>query len=240
MISPNKRLLYVSISLFVLFAVFTVLVATVDVATANVVNSQVTETKIGFSHLNIAFFDKTHPDGTYSPVWYKFTDIIGKAALLEAAGFAVYGIYQLIKRKSLKKVDADLYVLAAAYLLLALCYIVFEIFPVNYRPVLLGDKPEASYPSSHTMLTCTIAGTGIAVLNRRISSKLTRISADILSGVAIFVMIIGRALSGVHYLTDIFGGVLLSSAIVFLYLAFSSGIIKAEKSRESGNESAEK
>lgn len=103
MISPNKRLLYVSVSLFVLFAAFTVLVATVDVATANVVNSQVTETKIGFSRLNIAFFDKTHPDGTYSAVWYKFTDIIGKAALLEAAGFAVYGIYQLIKRKSLKK-----------------------------------------------------------------------------------------------------------------------------------------
>ena len=68
MISPNKRLLYVSVSLFVLFAVFTVLVATVDVATANVVNSQVTETKIGFSHLNIAFFDKTHPDGSERPL----------------------------------------------------------------------------------------------------------------------------------------------------------------------------
>lgn len=228
---PNKKFLYAAISLLVIFAIFTVLVKTVNVAAANVIASQVGDTKIGFSAINVAFYNATHPAGGYSETWYTFTDILGKAILVEAAGFAVYGGVQLLQRKSLKKVDADLYVLAAIYVLLAIAYLAFELFPVNYRPVLLPEstEAEASYPSSHTMLACVIAGTGIIVLRRRIPNKITKISAEVLSGTVIFVTVLGRTLSGVHYLTDIVGGLLLSAAMIALFLAFPPKEITAKE-----------
>lgn len=238
----NKKFLYIAASLFVAFSVFTILVATVDVAAATVVNSKVADTKIGFSHMNIAFFNKTHPDGKYNTLWYKFTGILGYAAIVEAVGFIVYGIYQAISRKSIKKLDCDLYVLFIAYLVLAISYLAFEIWPVNYRPVLLdGTSPEASYPSSHTLLVGTIVGAGIPVLSRRIESKFTRISIDILSGVVIGVTTIGRALSGVHYLTDIIGGVLLAAALVFftISVSFPTPVAPAEVNVNDTNQTAE-
>lgn len=215
MIKPKKSILIVSIALFALFFVFTVLVATVDKAAGKVAG-----TEIGFSSLNLAFFNATHKNGEISNGWYKLTQILGYLALIEAAGFAAYGVIQLIKRKSLKKIDKDLFVLAAAYVLLAIFYVAFEKIVINYRPVLENGEKAASYPSSHTMLTLTIAGSGIFMLRRRISHRTALISAETLSAAVMLVMVIGRALSGVHYLTDIFGGILLSAAIVTLFAAF--------------------
>lgn len=164
MTKPKKNLLIVSIALFALFFVFTLLVATVDKAAGNAPG-----TEIGFSHLNLAFFNATHKNGEISNGWYKLTEFLGYLALAEAAGFAVYGVAQLIVRKSLKKIDKDLFVLAAAYVLLAIFYVAFEKIVVNYRPVLENGKIAASYPSSHTMLTITIASTGIFMLRRRMT-----------------------------------------------------------------------
>lgn len=235
MFKIRKRILFASLATFFLFALFTVLVKTVDVASANVIASKVSDTKIGFSSINIAFFNATHPTGEYSLSWYDFTDVLGKIVLLEAVGFAAFGAYQLVKKKSLKKIDADLYSLAAIYLLLGVFYVAFELFPVNYRPVLIigNDAAEASYPSSHTMLACTIVGTGIVFLNRKIKSKLTRVSVDALSGTVVFVTVLGRTLSGVHYLTDIIGGLLLSAALVLLYISISPADSAQEKDTEA-------
>lgn len=215
MIKPKRSMLIVSIALFALFFAFTVLVATADKAAGKVPG-----TEIGLSHLNLAFFNATHKNGEISQGWYKLTQFLGYLALIEAAGFAVYGVAQLIRRKSLKKIDKDLFVLAATYLLLAIFYAAFEKIVINYRPVLENGEIAASYPSSHTMLTLTIAGSGIFMLRGRISCKPALISAETLSVAVMLVMVVGRALSGVHYLTDIFGGVLLSSAIVSLFAAF--------------------
>lgn len=215
MIKPKKNLLIVSIALFALFFVFTVLVATVDKAAGNAPG-----TEIGFSHLNLTFFNATHKNGEISNGWYKLTEILGYLALAEAAGFAVYGAAQLIMRKSLKKIDKDLFVLAAAYVLLAIFYVAFEKIVVNYRPVLENGEIAASYPSSHTMLTITIVSTGIFMLRRRMSCRPALISAETLSGAVMLVMTVGRLLSGVHYFTDILGGVLLAAAIVMLFAAF--------------------
>ena len=215
MTKPKKNLLIVSIALCALFFVFTVLVATVDKAAGNAPG-----TEIGFSHLNLAFFNATHKNGEISNGWYKLTEFLGYLALAEAAGFAVYGVAQLIVRKSLKKIDKDLFVLAAAYVLLAIFYVAFEKIVVNYRPVLENGEIAASYPSSHTMLTITIASTGIFMLRRRMSCRPALISAETLSGAVMLVMTVGRLLSGVHYFTDILGGVLLAAAIVTLFAAF--------------------
>ncbi len=215
MIKPKKNILIVSVVLFALFFVFTVLVATVDKAAGKVAG-----TEIGFSRLNLAFFNATHKNGEISNGWYKLTEILGYLALIEAAGFAAYGVAQLIMRKSLKKIDKDLFVLAAAYALLAIFYVAFEKIVVNYRPVLENGEIAASYPSSHTMLTLTIAGSGIFMLRRRMTCRPALISAETLSGAVMLVMAVGRLLSGVHYFTDILGGVLLSAAIVTLFAAF--------------------
>lgn len=115
MIKPKRSALIVSIALFALFLAFTVLVATADKAAGKVPG-----TEIGLSHLNLAFFNATHKNGEISQGWYKLTQFLGYLALIEAAGFAVYGVAQLIRRKSLKKIDKDLFVLAATYLLLAI------------------------------------------------------------------------------------------------------------------------
>ena len=215
MFKPKKHMLFVSVGLFALFFVFTVLVATADKAAGKVAG-----TEIGFSHLNLAFFNATHKNGEISNGWYKLTEVLGYLALIEAATFAVYGVIQLIMRKSIKKIDKDLFVLAAAYVLLAIFYVAFEKIVINYRPVLENGEIAASYPSSHTMLTITIVGSGVFMLRRRITSRPALLSAEILSGTVIAVMTVGRALSGVHYLTDIFGGILLAAAIVTLFASF--------------------
>ena len=239
MIKPNKRTLYFSAALFLLFIVFTALVATVDVA-AGVAPG----TEIGFSHLNLAFFHTTRPDGTVNSALYSLSDVCGKIALLEAAAFAAYGVVQAIKRKSLKKADADIYVLAAAYIVLALFYVAFEFIVVNHRPVLLeGGEAEASYPSSHTMLACTIFDTGIVMLCRRIrgnNAKAFKILTVAVSAALMLATVIGRALCGVHYLTDIIGGLLLSAAVIALFAAFlpeknAEETVSGETGAESGD-----
>ncbi len=232
MTKPKKNLLIISIALFSLFFVFTLLVSTVDKAAGNVPG-----TEIGFSHLNLAFFNATHKNGEISNGWYKLTEFLGYLALAEAAGFAVYGVAQLIVRKSLKKIDKDLFVLAAAYLLLAIFYVAFEKIVVNYRPVLENGEIAASYPSSHTMLTITIASTGIFMLRRRMTCRPALISAETLSGAVMLVMTVGRLLSGVHYFTDILGGVLLAAAIVMLFAAFlpAQNVQAAEQSFSATN-----
>lgn len=232
MTKPKKNLLIVSIALFALFFVFTLLVATVDKAAGNAPG-----TEIGFSHLNLAFFKATHKNGEISNGWYKLTEFLGYLALAEATGFAVYGVAQLIVRKSLKKIDKDLFVLAAAYVLLGIFYVAFEKIVVNYRPVLENGEIAASYPSSHTMLTITIASTGIFMLRRRMTCRPALISAETLSGAVMLVMTVGRLLSGVHYFTDILGGVLLAAAIVMLFAAFlpAQNVQAAEQSFSATN-----
>ncbi|MGN1062161.1 MAG: phosphatase PAP2 family protein [Candidatus Scatosoma sp.] len=237
MIKPNKRILLVSAALFLLFALFTVLVATVDVAAGKVAG-----TNIGFSHLNLAFFDKTHQNGSYNKTLYTLSDLFGKLALFLAAAFAVYGVWQLIKRKSLKKVDADIYVLAATYAVLAIFYVAFEFIVINHRPVLLNSgEPEASYPSSHTMLACTIFGTAIIMICRRIrgnNAKAFKILTAAVGAAFALITVLGRLFSGVHYLTDIVGGLFLASAIVALFAAFLPAK-NANATQNGGTDAAE-
>lgn len=148
---------------------------------------------------------------------YNITDWLGLVAILVALGFAVLGLVQLIKRKSLLRVDSSILVLGGFYLLVMSAYLFFEYNIVNYRPVLIDNILEASYPSSTTMLVTCVIPTAMMQFQHLIQNKTVRIVINTIFGFFTVTMIIGRMLSGVHWFTDILGGILLSSTLFMLY-----------------------
>ncbi|MDO4323442.1 MAG: phosphatase PAP2 family protein [Lachnospiraceae bacterium] len=205
----SKKYLILSIVLFLLFAVFTVLVKIIDVQPIGPEQSMV-----GFATVNKFVADLTG----INMVWYDITDWLGFAALAVAFCFALLGLYQLIYRRSFKKVDTRLWLLAGFYVAVMVFYAFFEIVVINYRPVILEQELEASYPSSHTILIICIMVTAMIQFHYYLRNvKPLLWIADILSVLVTVVTVIGRLVSGVHWFTDIIGGILLSCALILLY-----------------------
>jgi len=166
---------------------------------------------------------------------YNITDWLGLVAIIVALGFAVLGLVQLIKKKSLSRVDNSILVLGGFYLLVIAAYLFFEYNIVNYRPVLINSILEASYPSSTTMLVMCIMPTAMMQFHRLIQNKTVRIVVNILLGIFTILMIVGRMLSGVHWFTDILGGMLISSALVMLYHSVNVYIESKQQTRQLGD-----
>ena len=198
------------------FAAFTVAfcILVVLLLTCNVAPVGPAGTKIGLSGLNVA----VHQALGTNELFYELTELFGLAALAVCGAFAVVGLVQLIRRKSFKQVDRRIYALAGLYVLTVLLYVLFEKVVINYRPILMDGSLEASYPSSHTMIVVAIMGT--AVMAFRALCPWRRgwcLAADIFAAVVIAVTVMGRLIAGVHWLTDIVGGLLLSAALVVSY-----------------------
>jgi len=195
--------------LWLVFILFTLLVKFVDVQSIGPDGS-----RVGFALLNQGIADAL----PYNATWYMVTNVLGYVALLIAAVFGIIGALQLLRRRSLKKVDFQLYVLGAFYVLVLICYVFFELVIINYRPVLLEEELEASYPSSHTMLSICVLAT--AIINFRFYVKDTSLlfAAQAISAVMMVVIVIGRVLSGVHWFTDIIGALLISAALFMTYV----------------------
>lgn len=175
-------------------------------------------TSVGFAALN-GFVCKL--TGVHMTI-YTITDWLGLVPLCFVVGFAFLGLVQLIQRRSILKVDYSILVLGGFYILVMAAYLLFEVLVINYRPVLINGRLEASYPSSTTMLVMCVIPTAMMQLNTRISNKLIKkVVLGILAVFAVF-MVIGRLISGVHWFTDIVGGALLSSGLVMLYYSVSS------------------
>ena len=172
-------------------------------------------TSIGLSHLNQFVFDLFG----VNMLWYNITDWLGVAAVLTGFVFAVTGLVQLIKRRSLLKVDREILSLGGLYIVVIGLYLFFENVIINYRPIIMPDNtsPEASFPSSHTMLVCAIMGSAAMLINRYIRNKpLNRILRAVCY-VIIGVTVVGRLIAGVHWFTDILGGILISVTLLSLY-----------------------
>lgn len=222
---PVKKLIS-SIILFVCFILFTVAVLLFDV---QAIGPQ--ESKVGFASLNGSFRDAI---GT-SNAWYEISEYLGYAIIGIALGFAAFGVLQLIKRKSFKKVDGEIWLLAALYIDLGISYVLFEVLKVNYRPVLDEGELAASYPSSHCLLAIVICGSAIAMIRRYINRHtLCNISVIVVSLMLSFTLA-GRVIAGVHWLTDIIGGLLLGSALLSLFFA-GLDLLDAVKAKAGKNE----
>ena len=151
---------------------------------------------------------------------YTITDWLGLVPIAVAFGFAFLGLVQLIKRKTLCKVDRDILALGLFYITVMAIYILFEMLVINYRPTLIDGYLEASYPSSTTMLVMCVMPTAAMQLNTRIKNTVLRRWMIIIIIAFIAFMVIGRLLSGVHWITDIIGGALFSLGIVLIYKSF--------------------
>ncbi|MDD3186562.1 MAG: phosphatase PAP2 family protein [Anaerostipes sp.] len=204
----NQKNYVVAGGLLLLFLVWTMAIRYVDVQTIGPKNSEV-----GFATLNGYFHNLT---GTHMLI-YNITDWLGLVPLFVVLGFTILGLIQLVKRKNLFKVDSDIMALGGFYIIVFAAYILFEVFAINYRPVLIEGYLEALYPSSTTLLVMCVMPTAIMQLNKRIKKKKERefVKYIILAFTAF--MVIGRLISGVHWFTDIIGGMLLSGSLVMLY-----------------------
>ena len=194
------------------FVLWTVLIRFVDVEAIGPRQSSV-----GFATLNGYIHNLTGVNMSL----YIITDWLGLVPIGVAFGFAVLGIVQCIKRKSLLKVDRSILTLGGFYIVVMAVYILFEIVVINYRPTLINGYLEASYPSSTTMLVMCVMPTAMMQLRPRIKNDLFRRCVMLVIAVFIAFMVIGRLVSGVHWITDIIGGALLSAAIVLMYYAIS-------------------
>ncbi|MCR5502897.1 MAG: phosphatase PAP2 family protein [Lachnospiraceae bacterium] len=216
--SMKRKLILSGVLLFV-FVVFSFSVVHADLKMVNVLDAKTMKessemTEVGMSTLNIGVAEKIG----YRKGWYILSEAIGIVGYFTAAFFAVLGVLQVITRKGIGKADKDLYLLAVFYVLVALTYLIFEVVVLNCRPVLLKDELEASYPSSHTLLGICIFSTAAMQFQSRLPKKNLRVTAVTVCMVLMGLQIISRLLSGVHWLTDIIGGILISAFLISLYL----------------------
>ena len=159
------------------------------------------------------------------------SEVCGLCMIAAVGAFGVTGLVQVIRRKGFLRADKELYVMAGGLVLLAAAYVFFEIFVVNCRPVLDEGELAASYPSSHAMLAVAVAGMGASYLHARPKKgALIGVLVGFLSGVSVCTVAC-RMLGGVHWLTDIVGGVLLGLVITFGYLAACAFL---SKNKETG------
>ena len=214
----NSRLFWVGVGLLAVFVLWTVLIRFVDVEAIGPLQS-----RVGFATLNGYVHNLTGVNMSL----YIITDWLGLVPIGVAFGFAVLGIVQCIKRKSLLKVDRSILTLGGFYIVVMAVYILFEIVVINYRPTLIDGYLEASYPSSTTILVMCVMPTAMMQLRTRIKNDLFRRCVMLTITMFITFMVIGRLVSGVHWITDIIGGALLSTAIVLMYYSIGNIVAKS-------------
>lgn len=211
----NKIRLYVGIGSLFAFILWTLLIGIIDVRAVGPLGSAV-----GFATVNTFF----HGLFGVNMLLYTVTDWLGLVPIAVAFAFAMLGLVEWIKRKSILKVDLNIILLGVFYLIVIAVYILFESVVINYRPVLIEGYLESSYPSSTTLLVATVMPTAKIQLNARIKKKAFRKSISLIITLFTALMVFGRLISGVHWLSDIIGGLLFSIGLVEMYGAVFNSI----------------
>ena len=206
----GKKLLILGTGLLVAFILWTALILLVDVQP-----SGQNGTNIGFATFNLWFHKLT---GVHMSI-YTITDWLGLVPIFVCMLFGILGLVQLIQRRSLYKVDIDILILGIYYVVVIVAFLGFEMVPINYRPILIEGVMEASYPSSTTLLVLSVMPTLIFQTKNRVENRIIRKVVTVLATCFSAFMVIGRLIAGVHWFTDIVGGILLSAGLFFIYKA---------------------
>lgn len=216
----DKKLFSVGLILIAVFVFWTILILTVDVQSVGV-----NGTVVGFATLNCSFHNMTGVNMTI----YHITDWLGLVPLFCCMIYGAVGFVQLLQRKSLLKVDIDILLLGVYYVIVIFGYLIFEMIPINYRPILIDGRMEVSYPSSTTLLVSSVMPTVIFQIDRRIKNRVVRRIITPSTILFSLFMLIGRTIAGVHWLTDIIGSVFLSAGLFLIYYA---NVLRLDKKRE--------
>ena len=202
---------FAGISCITAFIIWTILIQTIDIQPVGI-----NGTAIGFASFNIWFHRLTGTNMTL----YTITDWLGLIPVFVCMIFGILGLMQLIKRKILLQVDADILLLGIYYAIVISAYLIFETAPINYRPLLIEGRMEASYPSSTTLLVLSVMPTLTFQADRRLKNCTVRSIIRTLTIRFSAFMVFGRLISGVHWFTDIIGSVMLSAGLFYTYKAF--------------------
>lgn len=206
----GKRILFLGSIFIVVFIIWTLVIQKVDVQPIGVKG-----TNIGFATINCWFHKLTG----VNMVLYFITDWLGLIPIFVCMIFGGVGAVQLIDRRSLFKVDYDIIILGIYYIIVILGYLIFEMTPINYRPILIEGVMEASYPSSTTLLVLCVMPTLVEQASRRLSNITVKRVVKVLVICFSTFMVLGRLISGVHWITDIIGSIMLSVGLFCIYKA---------------------
>lgn len=209
----NRKNLFVGAVFLSLFILWTILISIIDLKAIGPNNSTV-----GLATLNNAFHNLTG----VNLLLYNITDWLGLVPIIFVLGFGFLGLVQWIRRKSILKVDFNILILGGYYIVVMAIYLLFEEVVINYRPILINGILEASYPSSTTMLVLTVMPTAIMQFNNRLKNKALKKWIFLLINTFIIFMVAARVISGVHWISDIIGGIFLSVGLVMVYKFFSN------------------
>lgn len=204
----KKRNIVISAALILAAVIYTLLVRFADVQAIGPQGSSV-----GFAWLNGCVKDAVG----YSELWHSISERLGYIPFAVAAIYAAIGIMQMIRRKSILKMDRELWILVAFYAVVAAVYVLFEVVVVNCRPVLIDGVLEASYPSSHTLLAVSICISSV-ILNRKLFKNNPAATVENCVTIPLaFITVLGRIISGVHWFSDILGGLIISAALLMCF-----------------------
>lgn len=166
-------------------------------------------------------FNNLFPHFRYNETLDKISDIfmiIGLLMMFIAFGI---GLYQLIKRKGLKKVDFDIYLFGGEIIIMIIVWLLFEILPISYRPSFIYFL-ESSFPSTHVMIVATTYLSFSWMISKRYPKPWIKIVAYALSTISIAITFAFRLVSGMHWFTDCLGGLLISLTIVSIFMITDS------------------
>ena len=221
--------LITSLSILLVFIVFTILVKTVDVQ--YIYNN----TYLGFYHANYEFGNWAVNFGKYDGL-RKWSNILLYVSLGYSLVMGVFGIISWIRNKKLKNVNKQYFVLLGGYVAIAITYFIFEIVKINYSPDSSIDHLKASYPSSHVFIGCALF-----LLNSYSAVKLLNPEKKWLSyiiyaatGLICLLLTFSRLMSLKHWMTDIVASVILVSVIytLFIYVSRQFNKVNEEETQE--------
>lgn len=222
--SETKKGLCITIVSLVLFNILMILLCFVNVKEVEPFG------KIGLYGFN----------NTYRHDYNKTLDIISDVLLyLSIAAFVaavVYFAYGLIKNK-FKKVDYRLLVYFIITVCVVITYLIFDhVVKLNNRPNIIDGELEGSFPSTHVLMATYLLLPLTTLFFKEGREKDTKkIDLDTIVTTIAFVIIgamfVLRLWSGMHWMTDCIGGVLLG-VFYFGFYYFITSFIKEKKSLE--------